>query len=122
MAEDQTMRERLTSVAETVTRVRNTDSGVIGLNLTADLDYYEVKSYSVQANFSDHSSQVPTAFTIIFSETTNGRNGVFWKNRSPEAIEAITNLLDKAFAAGKKVYYNYKCDQLSIGREPLCGL
>jgi hypothetical protein len=58
-------------------------------------------------------------FTIVFFDAKGG--GYFWANRSPEAIEALTTLLDKALAtgSGKKVYFRPKLEQLSIGIEPL---
>jgi hypothetical protein len=39
-------------------------------------------------------------------------------NRTPEAVAAVTQLLDKAFAENKRVYFDPSIDALGIGVDP----
>jgi hypothetical protein len=79
---------------------------------------FEVKSYSVQANFDLSTTRIPTSYTILFSSTSDPTTGVFWMNRTPEAVEAATQLIDKAFAQKKAVYYDPSIDALGVGIKP----
>jgi hypothetical protein len=101
------------------------EAGTIGTSPspTAGATYYEVKAYSVQASFDLSTTRIPSSFAIVFAaDPAHPDSGSYWSNRTPEAIAAVTALLDRAFAGKRKVYYDPTLDALGLDVIPTADL
>ena len=83
-------------------------------------DSYQVKSWAVQWEF--HEGKVPDKVWLILSRNDTGASGIAWAYRTPEAVLAIVDMLDKAKAKQQEVWYWYNKDKnallINAGKEP----